>query len=261
MPPLTYRDDDGDSGSGSGSGSDSGSSADPHLDSSFSDSDTSDDELDLSNVPLGELAAARRKIATDKKEAEQQQQQRHNGQPKSRRADKNMPMEMSSKKAVSRKRQVVDVPTIARRDPRFDSLSGKFNADLFSKTYAFVEDHRNVELGELRAALAREKNPEEAERLQKTLQRLQSQQRARTNEQRQQQVKREWKKKELQAVKDGKKPFFLKKAEEKRLYMISKFKDASSGDLDKLLEKRRKRNAAKEKRYLPYERRRNTGEA
>jgi len=37
-----------------------------------------------------------------------------------------------------------------RRDPRFDSMSGKFNEDLFEKTYSFLDEKRDNELSQLK---------------------------------------------------------------------------------------------------------------
>jgi ribosomal RNA-processing protein 36 len=77
-------------------------------------------------------------------------------------------MEASSKRRPPR---FIDFGTIPRntqrksRDPRFDSLSGKFNEDLFQKSYSFVEDYKQEELNELNEQLRKEKDPEEKERL------------------------------------------------------------------------------------------------
>jgi ribosomal RNA-processing protein 36 len=58
------------------------------------------------------------------------------------------------------------------------------------------------------------------------------------------------------AVKDGKKPFYLKKSEQRRLELVAKYEELKgSGKLEKYLEKRRKKNAAKDHRYLPSTRR------
>lgn len=53
---------------------------------------------------------------------------------------------MSSKRPVSRYREVVHVPKKTGLDPRFERISGKFNEDLFMKTYAFVSEKRKEEI-------------------------------------------------------------------------------------------------------------------
>lgn len=54
----------------------------------------------------------------------------------------------------------------------------------------------------------------------------------------------------------GKKPFFPKRSVRKEMELVEKFKELESkGKLDKYLAKRRKRNASKDHRLLPSERR------
>ena len=56
----------------------------------------------------------------------------------------------------------------------------------------------------------------------------------------------------MAAVKEGKRPFFLKKSERKKLELAEKFKALKeSGKLKTYMEKKRKRNAGKLKKALP----------
>lgn len=58
---------------------------------------------------------------------------------------------MSTKRQVSRFRNVVDVPRVDRRDPRFSSLSaGQVNTELHSKGYAFLPELLEKERRQLR---------------------------------------------------------------------------------------------------------------
>jgi ribosomal RNA-processing protein 36 len=60
---------------------------------------------------------------------------------------------------------------------------------------------------------------------------------------------------EKDAVAHGKKPYFLKKSEKKKLELLAKYEELkSSGRLEKYMAKRRKKNAAKDHRYLPTSR-------
>ena len=62
--------------------------------------------------------------------------------------------------------------------------------------------------------------------------------------------------KEKAAVGGGKAPFYLKKSEKRRLELLAKYESLrSSGGLEKYMAKRRKKNAAKDHRYLPVGRR------
>ncbi|KAJ1943114.1 rRNA biogenesis protein rrp36 [Linderina pennispora] len=165
---------------------------------------------------------------------------------------------MSAKRPVGRFRQVVDVPKNQTRDPRFDSLSGNFNEDLFEKSYAFLDAQRNEELESLKQQVRklRNSNPSEAERIQKLVNSMQSREASKKQRKHMQELKRTHRKKEMEAAKQGKMPYFLKKRDLKNLEVAEKFsKLKDSAKLDRFLEKRRKRNATKEHRHMPYQRR------
>lgn len=62
---------------------------------------------------------------------------------------------MSSKKQVSRLRQVVDLPKVDRRDPRFSAVSaGNVDMDLHEKGYSFLPEMLKEEYDSLRKELA-----------------------------------------------------------------------------------------------------------
>ncbi|KAJ2955257.1 hypothetical protein NQZ79_g8714 [Umbelopsis isabellina] len=172
-----------------------------------------------------------------------------------KREAKNKPMEMSSKRAVTRRREVVELPAAKRRDPRFDQMSGKLNQDLFEKSYDFLDKYKQDEEQMLKAEMLKEKDPEEKERLQQVLLRMVSQRNATKDAKRKQALQRERKRTEQDLVKQGKKPFYLKKSDQKKLELIDKFKQLGDKNVDKILEKRRKRNATKEHKKVPFKRR------
>ncbi|KAJ2546309.1 rRNA biogenesis protein rrp36, partial [Coemansia sp. RSA 1933] len=177
---------------------------------------------------------------------------------KHRRSDKNKPSVMSSKRPVGRFRQVVDMPKAATRDPRFDSLSGNFNEDLYEKTYAFLDDQQKdeMEILEKQAQKLKKSDPDEARRIQMALGSMKSRIAAKSQKKKQQELKRKHRKMELDAAQQGKKPYFLKKRELKDLEVAEKFtKLQDSSKFNSYLEKRRKRNASKDHRRMPYQRR------
>ena len=56
-------------------------------------------------------------------------------------------------------------------------------------------------------------------------------------------------------MKAGKKPFFLKKSEQKKQELIRKYQELkASGGLEKAMAKRRRKNAAKDHRLVPSKR-------
>jgi len=81
-------------------------------------------------------------------------------------------MEITSKKAVSRKRNVISIPKRITRDPRFDNVSGHKNEFLSRKSYAFLEEYRDSEIKSLKEQIKKEKNPELKSELELQLTRL-----------------------------------------------------------------------------------------
>ncbi|KAJ8449309.1 hypothetical protein Cgig2_002441 [Carnegiea gigantea] len=171
-------------------------------DESSSGEEEVDIENELADIPFEELQRAR-------SDGTLAVHQKSNSEKKSKRANKNRPVEMSSKKPVSRFREVVQVP---KKEKQLKSDSAK---------------HRDA------------------------------------------QILADHKKKEREAAKQGKRPFYLKKSEIRKQRLVEKYNDLklsqarakpdgsafqASGKLDSYLEKRRRRNAAKDHRFMPYRR-------
>ncbi|KAH8701204.1 hypothetical protein GQ44DRAFT_632344 [Phaeosphaeriaceae sp. PMI808] len=177
------------------------------------------------------------------------------GAPKAR-SSKHAPAVQSSKRMVSRKRQVVDVKKPVFRDPRFDHMGGAAPDDnTLGNRYSFLNDYRVSEIAELRGTIKKTKNEGEKEGLKKKLLSMESQQKTREAKEKQQDVVRDHKKKEKEMIKQGKQPFFLKKSEQKKLALIDRFQNMKSKQRDKVIERRRKKVTSKERRNMPAERR------
>ncbi|KAF2025303.1 DUF947-domain-containing protein [Setomelanomma holmii] len=175
--------------------------------------------------------------------------------PKAR-SSKHAPAVQSSKRMVSRKRQVVDVKKPVFRDPRFDNMGGVTPDDhILGNRYSFLNDYRASEIAELKSTIRKTKNEAEKEKLKKKLLSMESQQKTRHNKEKQQDIVREHKKKEKELIKQGKQPFFLKKSEQKKLALIDRFQNMKSKQRDKVIERRRKKVTSKERRNMPAERR------
>ncbi|KAK1294918.1 hypothetical protein QJS10_CPA16g01757 [Acorus calamus] len=194
-------------------------------------------ERELAEVPLGELHKARaagfhsasssggggrRRIPDEEK--------------KTSRVNKNRPMEMSSRKPVGRFRQIIQVPK-----------------------------------KKLQKLVKKSKEPEETEKLKKhiswindgtslasilTVVSYQDKQlKSESGKSRDAEILAEHKKKEREAAKHGKRPFYLKKSEIREQSLIQKYNNLKAeGKLESFIEKRRKKNASKDHRYMPYRR-------
>jgi ribosomal RNA-processing protein 36 len=212
----------------------------------------------------GALAAAGASMGVKGKAAE-----------KAKKAHKHAPMEMSSKKAVGRHREVVEVAggTAAKykaRDPRFEDLSttalaGKAHAD----QSAFLEAKRKAEIRELSGALAKEKKKRggrlaassdaKVEVLKAATLRLKQQDGEAGRRKVEAGALKEWREGEKAKVAGGKQPFFLKRAAQKELVAASQFTALRKGKggkkrVEKLVEKKRKKVVAKERKWVPVER-------
>uniref|UniRef100_A0A8C6Z311 rRNA biogenesis protein RRP36 n=1 Tax=Nothoprocta perdicaria TaxID=30464 RepID=A0A8C6Z311_NOTPE len=141
------------------------------------------------------------------------------------------PLEMSAKKRVPFLRRVVPVTKKVGRDPRFDDLSGEYNPEIFLKTYGFLDSIKK----------------REKEMVQKQLKKCRNSQAVLTGG-----LELSLKRQQRELAQQGKKPFYLKKSEKRKLELAEKYAELKrSGKLESFLSKKRKRNAIKDKRRLP----------
>mmetsp|Transcript_11711 Transcript_11711/g.18381 ORF Transcript_11711/g.18381 Transcript_11711/m.18381 type:complete len:286 (+) Transcript_11711:288-1145(+) len=224
--------------------------------------DESEDDVDeakkkLADVPFEVLQQLRRDGSHDRKQMIAAEQKKLQGSSKAPKPEKGAPTEISSKKPVSRLRQVVHVAKKKGVDPRFERLSGNLNENLFWKTYSFVGEKRQQEISQLKANLSKTKNAAAREAMREELAELQSQQQKEVAGAAKRQELAERRATERKAVEKGKKPFYLKKSDQRTLDLVKRYEElkGKKGKLDDVVSKRRKRVAQKDHRYVPYERR------
>ncbi|BGP57558.1 rRNA bioproteinsis protein rrp36 [Rhodotorula sphaerocarpa] len=173
------------------------------------------------------------------------------------RSNKHAPTELSARKPVSRNRQVVETHELKARDPRFDVLSGTVNKDLFRKSYSFLSEQHQQELETMRktAAAARKNRQlpqEEKDRIDEALRRMENREVTRKNKDLQDAAMRQWKKDEADKRKEGKKAYYLKDAEKRKLYLQAKYDDLAQDKrkLHKAMDKKRRKTSQKEKKLM-----------
>ncbi|KAF9884345.1 rRNA biogenesis protein rrp36 [Aspergillus nanangensis] len=178
------------------------------------------------------------------------------------RSSKHAPMAQSSKRAVTRRRTIIEPPAVPKaRDPRFDptvmSNSHRNNPAAANKAYSFLDDYRVSELKELKAKFAKTKNPDEKEELKRNIRSTSDRLRAMEHQKREQGILAEHKKREKQLIREGKKsnPYYMKKSDLKKEVLLKKYEGMNSKDRMKALERRRKKVASKERKEMPMERR------
>jgi ribosomal RNA-processing protein 36 len=171
------------------------------------------------------------------------------------RSSKHAPTEISSKKAVSRKREVVPVAKREFRDPRFEPLSGYIDESKVRAAYSFLDDYREDEMKELKTALKNTKDEDAKEKLKRALMSMESKKKAQVRKQKEQEILDKHRKEEKELVKQGKQPFYLKKAEQKKRLLLNQFGELKGKKLDHVIERRRKKQEGREKKKMPFKRR------
>lgn len=187
-----------------------------------------------------------------------------------KRDNKHAPSAMSSKRQVSRHRQVVEIGKTDRRDPRFSSVSaGAVNPHLHSQSYDFLPTLLQDELSGLKLALATAVKAErtcswaekgartaERERLEQQLGKVRTRLDRTKREAREREVLSKVKKEEKEKRAAGKGAWYMKKGEKRDLLLKSRFDalEAQGGKtaVKKAMEKKRKKTAQQEKKSRPF---------
>ena len=171
------------------------------------------------------------------------------------RASKHAPAELSSKKAVSRKREVVPTQKISYRDPRFEPVSGPLDEQKLKKHYSFLKEYRDTEISDLKSAIRKTKDPDAREKLKRALLSMESRKKSQQMKEQEQEILRQHRKEEKAKIQQGKKPFYLKKADQKQLALVKRFEGMNGKQVNKVIERRRKKHAGKERKAMLHVRR------
>ncbi|KAM6972487.1 ribosomal RNA processing protein 36 homolog [Aplochiton taeniatus] len=171
-----------------------------------------------------------------------------------KRLNKNRPMEMSAKRPAPFLRQVAPVKKSVHRDPRFDDLSGEYKPEIFEQTYNFINTLRKREKEVVSKKFKSVKDNKKKEQLGFLLKRMENQERARQQREQQREKELDFKRRQRAMAGDGLQPFFLKKSDKKKMELAEKYNQLKkSGKLENFLSKKRKRNATKDRRKLPFQ--------
>ncbi|KAG9445729.1 hypothetical protein H6P81_011857 [Aristolochia fimbriata] len=206
-------------------------------------------EKELADVSFEELQAAR-------SNGFHSSHLRPSLEKKTGRANKNRPTEVSSKKPVGRFREVIQAPKKVVLDPRFESLCGTLDNDGFRKRYSFLfEDQLPAEREKLQKEVKKTKDLKGIEELKSSISWIDKQLKSGSTMTTDAKILAEHKKKEREAAKMGKRPYYLKKSELRERKLIEKYNDLkAAGKLEAFIERRRRKNASKDHRYMPYRR-------
>lgn len=156
---------------------------------------------------------------------------------------------------MSRRREVIPVIKRAYRDPRFEAIATPVDESRVNKAYAFLNDYREDEMKEIRTAIKSAKDEDAKEKLKRALLSMESRKKAQMRKIKEQEILDRHRKEEKELVKQGKQPFYLKKAEQKKRVLLDTFGELKGKQLDHVIERRRKKLEGKEKKKMPFVRR------
>uniref|UniRef100_A0A0N5AAR8 rRNA biogenesis protein RRP36 n=1 Tax=Syphacia muris TaxID=451379 RepID=A0A0N5AAR8_9BILA len=156
------------------------------------------------------------------------------------------PREVSSKKPVSKFRNICEGPKKVRYDPRFDSRCGDFNQHIYETNFGFLDELRENEKKILKTELeeVKEIDPLKAEKIKETLKRMRDRERTKEELQRRKMVISELRHENNERLRQGMKPIFKTRvlfyiaAEVRKKILERKFNDLKrSNKLSKYLKK------------------------
>lgn len=176
-----------------------------------------------------------------------------------KRATKSAPREVSSRRAVPQGRDrclglssTSGNHTRKAFDPRFSDHCGDVREEHVKRNFAFVDGLRAKETAALAATVRR--NPSDVSAA-AALRAAQAAEKRREADARRASIADEARAKEKEAVKKGKRPYFLKKSDLRERELRRKFADLKQkGGLKKYIEKRRKRITSRDRKRLPARR-------
>jgi len=168
-----------------------------------------------------------------------------------KRENKNRPREMSSKKQVSRFREVIVTSKLEseKRDPRFDPNCGEFDDKLFKDNYKFVNEYKSGDLQFLKKQLQDEEDPERRKSIKYLIQRTENQLRQIEHDKAKDEERKAEREERREQLKAGIKPQYISKSKQKEKDLIKKYETLKqSGGLDKYISKKTKKNVAKDRK-------------
>lgn len=127
---------------------------------------------------------------------------------------------------------------------------GPVDAAKSAKAYAFLDEYRESEMADLRLEIKKTKNALRKEELKRQLMSMESRKRARQRKEEGDKLIIEHRKKEKELVAQGKTPFYLKKREQQEQLLTNRYAGMSKGQVDRAIERKRKKVSSKEKKEL-----------
>lgn len=179
------------------------------------------------------------------------------------RKSKHAPSESSSKRPVSKVREIQGLnlrgESTLHTDIRFDPAYGEADLSRTRKDYAFLDEYRQSEIGSMEKMLKDRKSTEllgerEVGDLKFKLQSLKSRLDTMKNKDLETQILADHKKQQLLSFKSGAQthPYFLKRSDQRKLVQKAKFDTMKGSQREKVMERKRKRRLGKEFKRMEF---------
>ena len=139
---------------------------------------------------------------------------------------------------------------------RFSELNGKLDYDIFLQSYNFLDAKQEMEMKKLEKRIKKTKGQDKKTELKQSYHRIKQDLVARRRHVNLKEKLKETKKVEKEKVANGKKPFFLKESAKKKIALEQQYQELKSkGKLQAFIEKKNKKSAQKEHKWMPTTRR------
>jgi len=157
------------------------------------------------------------------------------------------PREVTSKRPVSRFRNIYGDQKLTKErfDPRFEERCGEYDDFIFGQSYGFVKDIRSEEKNILKKEMQKlkGKNPEKAAQIKDIVTRIENQERSETLTERQKDRIRQLRSDNMERMRQGRNPFYMKKSELKKEELTERYERLQNkGKLDKYLKRKTKKS-------------------
>lgn len=177
--------------------------------------------------------------------------------------NKHAPTESSSKRPVSKIREIPGLKTQKEstlyNDIRFDAAYGKADWNKIRKDYAFLDEYREKELSEMRSMLKDKKTrlkmtQRDVEETELQIQSLKLRLDTLKNRDLSNRIVGEHKRQQNEKLRKGEQvnPYYLKKSEQRKMIQKAKFGTMKASQREKVMERKRKRRLGKEFRELEF---------
>lgn len=236
---------------------------------------THDSDDEYGGLSLGSLSSAQKQMHESESESDEDSGQDEffdNSQKstkklptnqKKKQKHKHAPSESSSKKPVSKIRNLTEVlnPKYNKlhQDIRFDAAYGKADLRETRQNYAFLDNYRQQEIQDLQKLIRDKKSFDlllynEQEETKLRLQSLKSRLDTLKNRDLEYKILDDYKKEQMQNFREGKQsnPYFLKRSEQRKLIQKAKFESMKPKQREKVIERKRKRKLGKEFKQLEF---------